>query len=128
MSSSFKRREILQYFQNPSGVHVQRLQRLAWLPLNDGFFLDFRHTIAPFAPDSPARRWDHSLFLAPPIRSHAAFALDIAGDPVKVLWHVPIFDEEMALKNAEGVDAILDRMQAIKFPWIFEDSSRPALV
>ena len=45
-----------------------------------------------------------------------------------LLWHVPISDAEIEYKKRHGMDALLDRMDAVKLPWIFDESNRPPLV
>jgi hypothetical protein len=41
---------------------------------------------------------------------------------------VPISDEEREHKQQFGADALLDRMQEIGLPWLFDEANRPPLV
>src|SRR5207244_5019967 len=45
-----------------------------------------------------------------------------------LLWHIPISDEERAFKQEHGSNALLDRMDKVKLPWLFDESNRPSLV
>jgi hypothetical protein len=59
---------------------------------------------------------------------HREFVFEIEGDPVSFLWHVPISDEERAYKQDHGADALIDRMEAVELPWVFDEKNRPSLV
>jgi hypothetical protein len=123
-----RRREIIQYFRECTPAHAKRLRDMAWLPLEDGFLLDSHHTIAWEWPAVEGTPWKHALFLLPILRSHREFSVEIDGDDVSFLWHVPISDAERAYRNEHGVDGLLDRMDAVKLPWVFDEKDRPPLV
>jgi hypothetical protein len=122
------RRELVQYFPTCTEGHARRLHDMAWLPLFDGFLLDSHHTIAWEHPAVEGTPWKHAFFLAPIINSHRDFVLDIEGDPVTFLWHIPISDKERAYKQEKGANALIDRLEAANLPWVFDESSRPPLV
>jgi len=54
--------------------------------------------------------------------------VEVEGDKVSFLWHVPISEEEGAYKEGQGTDALIDRMEAADLPWVFDEQNRPALV
>ena len=56
------------------------------------------------------------------------FVFEVEGDPVSFLWHVPISDEERAYKQEHGANALIDRMDAVGLPWVFDENNRPLLV
>jgi len=64
----------------------------------------------------------------PPIKSHREFIFEVEGDKVSFLWHIPISDEERAYKKEHGSNALIDRMDAVKLPWVFDESNRPPLL
>ena len=44
------------------------------------------------------------------------------------LWHIPISEAERAYKVEHGADALIDRLEAVELPWIFDESNRPSLL
>jgi hypothetical protein len=79
----------------------------------------------PAVPGSP---WKNAFFLLPLPNPHQEFSFAIGGDQVSFLWHIPISDEERNFKQEHGADALLDRMEEVGLPWIFEEADRPSLV
>jgi hypothetical protein len=124
----WKRRELIQYFPKCTEGHARRLHDMAWLPLFDGFYLDSRHSIAWEHPAVPGTPWTNAFFLLPLIEAHQEFQFEVEGDPVSFLWHVPISDEEGAYKQQHGADVLIDHMDAVDLPWVFDEANRPALV
>jgi len=127
-SGKTARSELIQYFRACDEPHACRLYEMAWLPLFDKFLLGEFHTVTwptPVVPGSPLK---NSLFLAPIWPAHRSTRTKIEGEPVTLLWHVPISDAEIEYKKRHGMDALLDRMDAVKLPWIFDESNRPPLV
>jgi hypothetical protein len=120
--------ELIQYFHDCDVDHAQRLYDLAWLPLMDGFSLGEYQTIAmPDAvlEDSPLK---NAFFLPPLLTAHKEFRVEIKEMPVRLLWHVPISDDELAFKKQHGANALIERMQAAELPWIFDEAERPPLL
>ena len=71
---------------------------------------------------------ENAFFLAPLIKSHRECICEIEGDPVYFLWHIPISDEERAYKQEHGADALIDRLEAVQLPWVFDERNRPDLL
>jgi len=127
-NEEWSRREIIQYLPQCDEAHARRLRDMAWLPLFDGFFLDSHHTIEwPYAAieGSP---WKNAFFLEPLLKSHRNFRFRVADDEASFLWHIPISDEEYSYKKEHGSNALLDRLDEVKLPWIFDENNRPSLV
>lgn len=124
----WQRRELIQYFPKCTEDHARRLHDMAWLPLFDGFYLDAQHSVAWPEPAIASTPWKNGFFLLPLIRSHREFEFEVEGDTVSFLWHIPISDEERALKLDQGADALINRMEAVELPWVFDESNRPSLV
>lgn len=127
-ASEATRRELIQYFPRCTEHHARRLHDMAWLPRFDQFVLDSHHSIAWDQPALEGTPWRHAFFLEPLIRSHREFACEIDGDPMSLLWHIPISDSERELKREQGSDALIDRMEQVNLPWVFDEANRPPLV
>jgi hypothetical protein len=124
----WKRRELVQYFPKCTAGHARRLHDMAWLPLFDNFYLDTHHSVGWVHPAVAGTAWKNAFFLLPLVRSHREFVFEIEGDQVSFLWHIPISDAERAFKQERGADALIDRMDAVGLPWVFDESNRPSLV
>ena len=123
-----RRRELIQYFRECTEGHARRLRDMAWLPLFDGFLLDAQHSVAWQWPAVEGTPWKNAFFLLPLPNPHQNFNCKIEGDPVSLLWHIPISDAERAYKQEHGANALLDRMQKAKLPWIFDEANRSSLL
>lgn len=124
----FGRFELVQYLRNYSEAHARRLYEMAWLPKFDGFCLHKGDTIEwpePVMVDSP---YKNSLFLEPLPKAHQNFRFKVDKDLSSLLWLVPLSDKELAYKRVEGLNALLDKMQEQRFPWILDESVRESLV
>ncbi len=126
--AEWRRRELIQYFPKCSEGHARRLHDMAWLPLFDGFYLDSHHSVAWEQSAREGTPWKNAFFLLPLIPSHWEFVCEVEGDKVSFLWQVPISDKERAFKQEKGTDALLDRMEAVNLPWVFDENNRPSLV
>jgi hypothetical protein len=124
----WKRRELIQYLPKCTEDHARRLHDMAWLPLFDGFYLDSHHSVAWPQPAVAGTLWKNAFFLLPLIKAHREFVFEVEGDPLSLLWHVPISDEERAYKQQHGADALIDRMDAVSLPWVFDEDNRPLLM
>ncbi|MEZ6043114.1 MAG: suppressor of fused domain protein [Planctomycetaceae bacterium] len=125
---SGSRRELIQYFPKCTEGHARLLHNLAWLPLFDGFLLDTYHSVAWGETTVPGTPWNNAFFLAPLIKSHQECFCEIEGDPVSFLWHIPISDKERAYKLEHCADALIDRLEAVQLPWVFDEQNRPDLL
>ncbi|HTW68884.1 MAG TPA: suppressor of fused domain protein [Acetobacteraceae bacterium] len=120
--------ELVQYLRECDNDHAARLYDLAVLPHEDGFTLKPFETITlPDAVD-PDTDLKIALFLPPVITPHREFSMKLDGDPMTLLWHVPITTAELKFKQAKGIDALVNRMEAVELPWVFDEADRPDLV
>lgn len=124
----WERRELIQYFPKCTVDHARRLHDMAWLPLLDEFYLDVTDTVGWEHPAIPGTPWKNAFFLTPLIRPHREFLFEVEGDDVAFLWHIPISDDERAYKQENGADALIDRLEAVELPWIFDEYNRPPLL
>lgn len=127
-SAEFHRRELIQYLPKCTEAHARRLRDMAWLPLEDGFHLDTHHSVKWPLPAVEGTPWKNAFFLEPLHASHREFQFEIDGDPVSLLWHIPISDEERAFLLDHGSNDFIDRMDEVSLPWIFDENNRPSLV
>jgi hypothetical protein len=106
------RAELVLYVDEPREEYVDVLRRHARLPHDLGTWFGAFHTISNGDPPEPL--FDGSeldtVFLCPPLlepdRSlHEDVLLD--GDPLNLLWLVPVTGAEAALKLERGSDALL---------------------
>jgi hypothetical protein len=123
-----RRRELIQYLPRCTPGHARRLRDMAWLPHFDGFLLDTHHSLAWQWPAVEGTPWKNAFFLEPLVHAHREFSITIDGDPVTFLWHIPLSDEEREFKRTHGSNALIDRMDEIELPWIFDEENRPPLV
>lgn len=124
----WSRRELIQYFPKCTKEHAVRLRDMAWLPHHDGFWLDTCHTIAWEYPAIEGTPWSAAFFLEPLLRSHREWEIEVEGDPVSLLWHIPISPAELKYKTEHGANALIDRLEAVELPWVFDEANRPPLV
>lgn len=122
------RRELIQYLPKCTQAHARRLHDMAWLPLFDGFHLDSHHSVVWTEPAIAGTPWKNAFFLMPLLNSHRKFIFEIEGDQVAFLWHIPISDKERSFKLEHGADALIDRMEAVNLPWVFDETNRPLLL
>jgi hypothetical protein len=120
------RRELIQYFRVCTEHYAGRLHACAWLPDYDGFALDLDDTIS--WPDKLVDELQHSLFLQSINRRHAEFRVEIDSDEMSLLWHIPITGEELEYKKSRGMVALINRMEIVGLPWIFDPETRPPLL
>jgi hypothetical protein len=120
------RRELIQYFRVCDEGFARRLHDAAWLPHADGFAVDVYDTIA--WPDAPEGEFRDSFFLRPIWDPHAALRVPIESDNMSLLWHIPLTDAELAYKRVHGAEALIDRMEEVDLPWVFDPNNRPPLV
>jgi hypothetical protein len=125
---AWSRRELIQYLRQCTGGHARRLRDMAWLALFDGFLLDAHHSLAWPHAAVEGTPWKNAFFLEPILRSHREFAFEVEGDRGSLLWHIPISDEERAYKREHGSNALIERMEAVQLPWVFDEGSRPPLL
>ena len=131
--SSFPRRvELILYCTEPKPEYIQTLRFLAHFPHNQKTWVGTGHTIPNGNP--PAPFWGSSvldtiLLMPTVVKRDQALPeqLQIAGDPVHLLWVVPLSTPECNLKLEKGVEAIFDLFNQRRHPHVF-NPSRPSYV
>lgn len=107
------------------GAYVSGQCELPWL---NHTFLGPGHTLPSdvFA-ELSGGRLDHALFVAHPIGFPPVDLPDFRGDPVTVLWLVPISAEERALAQVSGSRVLLERMMQTAGGEWFSFSRKPCI-
>jgi hypothetical protein len=118
-----RRVEIVFYCREPNKEYVNTMCWLAHLPSSLNTWLGAFHTIPNGNPPEPL--WGtamNTLFLLPPLvkaDTKMPEKLSLDGDPVELLWLVPLTQAECDLKLAKGSDAILDLFTEKRHSHIF---------
>jgi hypothetical protein len=107
------RTELMMYAAAPENWMFNVLKALAHLPFENATFLHWRHTIdLPWLGTADPPVLSTMLLLPPFMEDEDIDRLIIDGEPVNLLWVVPITDAELAYKTSHGADALLDRFEA----------------
>jgi hypothetical protein len=121
------RREIIQYLPSCTPGHALRLLEMAWFPLTENMAIDAFQGIEWPRPAVPGTPWKNALFLNPVIDEHRDFRLELEGETMELLWHLPISDTELQLVQNHGIGEFLTRMDARGESFIFDEETRTEL-
>jgi hypothetical protein len=120
------RRELIQYFTHGRRADAHRMHAAAYTAVEAGRWLDFGSAITLPYPSGSA--WPHTVFLPPPVKTHSDFEITVDGDPMRLLWHVPLSDTEFDYQREHGISSLLRGMSGAGLPWVFDEATRPVLV
>ena len=114
LGSEHRRAELALYLRRPGPEHVRLLQTCAALAGEPDTWLGHGHTIPngqPPAPLFPGSSLSAVLLLRTILEPDAFLGdhLVLEGDPVNLLWLVPITTAELELKLVQGLEALLQR-------------------
>jgi hypothetical protein len=126
------RAELILYVREPREDHFELLQFLAHYPHDAGRWLAHGHTLPsgdppePFFPDSEL---SVILLIESIVRADARLPelLQLEGQPVELLWVVPITEPECELKLEEGLSALMKVFQRKGLHHVLHEQ-RPSLV
>jgi hypothetical protein len=122
-----RRAELILYCAEPKPEYVAFLRFLAHFPHDNGTWLGVGHTMPNGDPPSPFFSGSDltSLILIDsilaPDRSFAE-RLTLGGDPVDLLWVVPLTTAECELKLQHGLDALYGVLNQHNHPFILDES------
>ncbi len=132
------RRELV-FYAPPGGDFTVGLRAIASYPFENETYLDHGHSIQSFgtlfvpggadallADDTARVELPHLVLLSPLVRQHRRIGeqLELDGQPLQLLWVVPISAAEHALKRKEGTSALLDLFERVRHPWLFNAKRR----
>jgi hypothetical protein len=120
-----KRVELIFYCSEPREEYIATLRWLAHFPHTYKTWVGSGHTIPNGNPPAPfwgSTSLDTILLIPPVIRKDQAIGedLQLAGDPVSLLWTVPLTTAECNLKLEKGLDALLDLFTRHRHPYVFD--------
>ena len=121
------RTELILYVSEVRDEHIDILLWLAAYPHLDSTVLGFGHTVQGDEPMFEGSQLRHALMLEPLDSQHRVDELLVDGEPVHVLWLVPLTHGELELKKERGVDALLDLFSAADLPVVLNET-RASLV
>jgi hypothetical protein len=118
-----RRTELVFYCEEPRTGYAKLLNRVAHYPFDRKTWLGQGHTMDTGDVSLLEDPGMHSLLFIPaplmPDRSLPE-ALQIDGDPVGVLWIVPITARECRLAREEGIDPLIELFDKHQHPFVFE--------
>jgi len=126
VGSEGARAELVLYADEPKDEYLELLRRLAHMPHDLKTWFGYWHTVAvtgepgPLFPESQLT----SLLLMPSVVTgdHALRdELVLDGDPVNLLWVVPITAAETEYKLARGSDALVDLFDRQRLPFLLDE-------
>lgn len=120
-----RRAEIIFYSAEPSDAAIAWLQFLAHFPHDFQTWLATGHTLPNGQPPSPlgeGSRLDTMLLVESPREPDRTLSerLQIAGEPVQLLWLLPITSAECEYKLEHGVEALMARFEERGLPLLFD--------
>jgi hypothetical protein len=118
-----RRAEIILYAAEPNEEYSAWMHWAAHFPFVDKTCLDHGHTIEwpePLFVDSELSAF---LFLYTIVKSDQTMCRDllVGGDPVDLLWIVPITRAELELKRERGLGELLDLFDAWEHPVVLDE-------
>lgn len=135
------RRELI-FYAPSGGDYTVGLRAIASYPFENETYLDHGHSIQSFgalfmpggaeallADDASQIELPHLVLLSPLLRSHRQIgeSFAIEGQPLELLWVVPISAAEHALKRQQGTNGLLDLFERVRHPWLFNPNRRSYL-
>jgi hypothetical protein len=121
------RLELLMYSNEIDEDLVQRLVQDAAYPFVERTYLGHGDTIDWMTPVVPQSELTADLLIYSIVEKHRDLKLEIEGDPIHLLWVVPITADELEYKKARGLDALLAVFDEVKHPLVLSTDRRSYL-
>jgi len=120
-----RRVELIFYCSEPRDDYISTLRWIAHFPHDSKSWLGQGHTIPNGNPPAPlwgSTALDTLFFLPPIVKKDQTLPseLNLGGQPVHFLWVVPLTTAECNFKLANGCDAMLNRFQQNRHPYVFD--------
>jgi hypothetical protein len=127
LGADVRRVELVLYVEAEAPEYVRLLRRLAHFPHDNRTWLHYGHTMPngnPAEPIFPGGVVDTFFFMDSIVGEDDTLGerLEWKGDPINLLWLVPITTAECALKLDQGSEALLDLFDRVNHPFILKDS------
>jgi hypothetical protein len=118
----YARAELIFYCDRAEPIFQNILRELARFPHDNRTWLAETHTMPngqPPRPLFPGHAVDGLFFMPTIVAPEDALDFKIEGQPLRLLWVVPLTPAEMALKLEEGAVAIYDLFNRVDHPHVF---------
>jgi hypothetical protein len=127
LGNDARRVEIVFYASQPAECYSELLRRLAHFTHDNQTWLHWGHTMPNGTPPEPlfGEGTLNSLLFMPTIvqpDSDLGKRLFLGGDPVNLLWCVPVTMAECEYKLHHGIDAIYDLFDRVNHPFVYSGS------
>jgi Suppressor of fused protein (SUFU) len=115
------RLELEMYVKEVKKYHIERLTQAAEFPFVEKSYLGHGDTIDWADPIARGSDLEADLIIYSILEDHRELALTIHhGDPVQLLWCVPISSAELEYKLEHGSDALLEVFDEMKHPLVLD--------
>lgn len=127
LGKQVRRVELVFYASEANEHYPALLRRLAHFPHDNHTWLHWGHTMPNGSPPEPLfgeGPLDALLFIPTLVRPDANLGerLSWGGDPINLLWCVPITMAECEYKLQHGTDAVYDLFDRVGYPFVFAGS------
>jgi Suppressor of fused protein (SUFU) len=124
-----RRVELVLYCAEPRHEYIETMRWLAHFPHDQKTWIGFGHTIPNGNPPAPfwgSPALDTVLLMPTVVQRDRTLPQELVleGDPVDLLWVVPISPAECKLKLKKGVTAIYQLFDQNKHPHVFEPNRK----
>jgi hypothetical protein len=129
LGSECRRAELVFYASEGRDEYQELLRCLAHFPHDNNTWLHWGHTMPNGSPPEPlfgSRSLNSFFFMASIVRpdSELGQSLVFQGDPVHLVWCVPVSSAECELKLEHGADALYDLFDRRDHPFVFTGDRR----
>ncbi len=123
--TDFARAELVFYCNEPKPEYAELLRKLAHFPHDNRTWLSYGHTMPNGQPPEPIfenPQLDTLILLGSIVAPDSTFEeqLSLNGDPVNLLWLLPISTPECQYKLDHGADAFYEILDKNQHPFVFE--------
>jgi hypothetical protein len=123
-----RRIELALYVAEPRNEYGIVMYRLARYAQRNDTWIGYWHSV-PGDPIVPGSLLAPVVLLDPPFEPDNALHehLVVEGDPVELLWVVPITEQELAYKLEHGAEALQERLAERDVPFVLDPGRRSAV-
>lgn len=124
LGAESRRVELVFYSADDKPEYANFLRRLAHFPHDNATWLHWYHSMPNGFPTEPIfgeGKLDSFFFMPSIVEPDVDLGkrLSFEGEPINLVWCVPITADECALKLEKGTDALLDLFDANSHPFVF---------
>ena len=121
-TSDLCRAELIMYVDNIKREHFKMIRYVAGSPHIDNFSLRQNETVAYLSNWIDGSELIDFLATKSVIQGEKDFShIEVDGDPLNIYWLVPITRKEREFKNMNGTNALLEKFEEKKEPFILNE-------